>query len=183
MEDFNTSTLPHRKYYNLEFYHQEKAARARKKGQSVVCTPAAAQLGLPLLLAQPSDARTLTQVGRLGCNALRPDSSLFGAPELPVGSTWLVHSMQVAVAVPQPHLHSNACLCRCTQVQEKTVFDDEAEVRRERAAKRAAEDAERLKGTAGLSYGMITLIRLMSIRLCLALAVSIAAACGLDKHR
>ena len=37
VEDFNTSTLPHRKFYNLEFYHQEKAARARKKGQSVVC--------------------------------------------------------------------------------------------------------------------------------------------------
>ena len=37
-------------------------------------------------------------------------------------------------------------VCRCRQVQEKTVFDDEAEVRRERAAKRAAEDSERLKG-------------------------------------
>jgi len=34
VEDFNTSTLPHRKFYNLEFYHREKAAKARKKGHS-----------------------------------------------------------------------------------------------------------------------------------------------------
>ena len=39
VEDFNTSTLPHRKFYNLEFYHREKAARARKKGHSEVCFP------------------------------------------------------------------------------------------------------------------------------------------------
>lgn len=36
VEDFNTSTLPHRKYYNLEFYEQERAAKARKKGVPVV---------------------------------------------------------------------------------------------------------------------------------------------------
>ena len=44
VEDFNTSTLPHRKFYNLEFYHREKAARARKKGHSVVRTQSAARL-------------------------------------------------------------------------------------------------------------------------------------------
>ena len=39
VEDFNTSTLPHRKYYNLEFYEQERAAKARKKGVPVVWFP------------------------------------------------------------------------------------------------------------------------------------------------
>jgi len=32
MEDFNTATLPHRKYYNLDKYHAEKQAKAEKKG-------------------------------------------------------------------------------------------------------------------------------------------------------
>ena len=38
------------------------------------------------------------------------------------------------------------------------MFDDEAEVRRERAAKRAVEDAERLKGAAmlELSVALVT---------------------------
>ena len=52
--------------------------------------------------------------------------------------------------------------CRCAQVQEKTVFDDEAEVRRERAAKRATEEAERLKGA--------TPTLTLTLRLTLALA-------------
>jgi hypothetical protein len=43
------------------------------------------------------------------------------------------------------------------QVQEKTVFDDEAEVRRERAARRAVEDAERLKGAASLQFSVVVL--------------------------
>ena len=47
---------------------------------------------------------------------------------------------------PDGNPHHNPS--RFTQVEEKTVFDDEAEVKRERAAKRAAEDAERLKGAA-----------------------------------
>ena len=49
VEDFNTSTLPHRKFYNLEFYHQERAARARKKGQSVVPSQNLQNLQLALL--------------------------------------------------------------------------------------------------------------------------------------
>ena len=38
MEDFNTSTLPHRKFYNLAFYEQQRAAKAAKKGKPVVRT-------------------------------------------------------------------------------------------------------------------------------------------------
>ena len=38
MEDFNTITLPHRKFYNLAFYEQERAAKAAKKGKPVVRT-------------------------------------------------------------------------------------------------------------------------------------------------
>eukprot|EP00798_Chlamydomonas_sp_ICE-L_P013139 gene13140-3462_t len=34
MEDFNTGTMPHRKYYNLEVYQREKEARAAKKGRT-----------------------------------------------------------------------------------------------------------------------------------------------------
>ena len=35
-EDFNTATLPHKKYYNLAEYQQKKAARAAKHGSSDV---------------------------------------------------------------------------------------------------------------------------------------------------
>ena len=32
MEDYNTATLPHRKYYDLEAYEREKAMKAARKG-------------------------------------------------------------------------------------------------------------------------------------------------------
>ena len=32
MEDYNTATLPHKKYYNLERHHAKEAARAAKHG-------------------------------------------------------------------------------------------------------------------------------------------------------
>ena len=67
MEDFNTSTLPHRKYYNLEFYHQEKAARARKKGHSMVRSGDEAAIGV--VPGQSTDAftRAVDSVGSQVC--------------------------------------------------------------------------------------------------------------------
>jgi hypothetical protein len=32
LQDFNTCTLPHAKYYDLEAYENKKAAKAAKKG-------------------------------------------------------------------------------------------------------------------------------------------------------
>ena len=32
LQDFNTCTLPHTKYYDLDAYEKKKAARAAKKG-------------------------------------------------------------------------------------------------------------------------------------------------------
>lgn len=34
MEDFNTGTLPHKKYYDLDAYARQKALQAAKKGRS-----------------------------------------------------------------------------------------------------------------------------------------------------
>ena len=34
MEDYNTGTLPHRKYYDLMAYAQQQAVKAAKKGKS-----------------------------------------------------------------------------------------------------------------------------------------------------
>lgn len=36
MEDFNTGTLPHKKYYDLDEYARQKALKAAKKGKSAV---------------------------------------------------------------------------------------------------------------------------------------------------
>ena len=36
MEDFNTGTLPHKKYYDLDVYERRRAAKAAKKGPSAV---------------------------------------------------------------------------------------------------------------------------------------------------
>jgi hypothetical protein len=36
MEDFNTGTLPHKKYYNLDLYEQRRAEKAAKKGRPQV---------------------------------------------------------------------------------------------------------------------------------------------------
>ena len=36
MEDFNTGTLPHKKYYDLDAYERRRAAKAAKKGPSAV---------------------------------------------------------------------------------------------------------------------------------------------------
>jgi hypothetical protein len=36
MEDFNTGTLPHRKYYNLEVYERRRAEKAAKKKKPLV---------------------------------------------------------------------------------------------------------------------------------------------------
>lgn len=44
MEDFNTGTLPHRKYYNLELYERRRAEKAAKKNKPLV------RLSGPLLL-------------------------------------------------------------------------------------------------------------------------------------
>jgi hypothetical protein len=35
-EDYNTGTLPHRKYYDMDAYEARKAAKAAKKGRPVV---------------------------------------------------------------------------------------------------------------------------------------------------
>lgn len=41
MEDFNTGTLPHKKYYDLDAYARQKALKAAKKGRSAaVCVTA-----------------------------------------------------------------------------------------------------------------------------------------------
>ena len=32
MEEFNTATLPHKKFYNLEVYERERAMKAAKRG-------------------------------------------------------------------------------------------------------------------------------------------------------
>lgn len=32
MEDFNTATLPHKKYYDAQAYHNRKMAKAARKG-------------------------------------------------------------------------------------------------------------------------------------------------------
>lgn len=36
VEDFNTGTLPHRKYYNLELYERRRAEKAAKKNKPLV---------------------------------------------------------------------------------------------------------------------------------------------------
>ena len=36
MEDYNTGTLPHKKYYDLDAYARQKALKAAKKGKSAV---------------------------------------------------------------------------------------------------------------------------------------------------
>ena len=46
MEDYNTGTLPHRKYYDLMAYAQHQAIKAAKKGRS-------AGVGICLVLFQP----------------------------------------------------------------------------------------------------------------------------------
>ena len=53
MEDFNTGTLPHKKYYDLDAYARQKALKAAKKGRSAaVCVtlhdphPASAALAI-----------------------------------------------------------------------------------------------------------------------------------------
>lgn len=60
MEDYNTGTLPHRKYYDLMAYAQQQAMKAAKKGQTagvrahlflqlnckIICQPASGYTGL-----------------------------------------------------------------------------------------------------------------------------------------
>jgi hypothetical protein len=36
MEDFNTGTLPHRKYYNLELYERRRVEKAAKRNKPLV---------------------------------------------------------------------------------------------------------------------------------------------------
>lgn len=36
MEEYNTASLPHKKYYNLELYEKQQAARAARKGITLV---------------------------------------------------------------------------------------------------------------------------------------------------
>ena len=36
MEDFNTGTLPHKKYYDLDVYERRRAAKAAKRGPAAV---------------------------------------------------------------------------------------------------------------------------------------------------
>ncbi len=37
VEDYNTGTLPHKKYYDLDLYERKRALKAAKKGKTVVC--------------------------------------------------------------------------------------------------------------------------------------------------
>lgn len=37
MEDYNTGTLPHKKYYDLDLYERKRALKAAKKGATLVC--------------------------------------------------------------------------------------------------------------------------------------------------
>ena len=51
MEDYNTGTLPHRKYYDLMAYAREKALRAAKKGKDAGVSLVALDSMLHLLAA------------------------------------------------------------------------------------------------------------------------------------
>jgi hypothetical protein len=46
MEDFNTGTLPHKKYYDLDAYERRRAAKAASKGAAAVRPPEAAACAL-----------------------------------------------------------------------------------------------------------------------------------------
>ena len=45
MEDYNTGTLAHRKYYDLELYERQRAAKAARKGVDLVVRAATARAG------------------------------------------------------------------------------------------------------------------------------------------
>ena len=36
MEDYNTATLPHKKYYDLDVYERKRIMKAAKKGKTLV---------------------------------------------------------------------------------------------------------------------------------------------------
>ena len=37
MEDYNTATLPHKKFYDLDLYERRRLVKAAKKGKTMVC--------------------------------------------------------------------------------------------------------------------------------------------------
>ncbi len=37
MEDYNTATLPHKKFYDLDLYERRRLVKAAKKGKTLVC--------------------------------------------------------------------------------------------------------------------------------------------------
>lgn len=39
MEDYNTATLPHKKFYDLDLYERRRLMKAAKKGKTLVCAP------------------------------------------------------------------------------------------------------------------------------------------------
>ena len=72
MEDFNTSTLPHKKYYDLDAYERRRAAKAAKKGPSAVRPHW--RHGLMSVMHQPAESACLDAVLLL-CNLLRQPTS------------------------------------------------------------------------------------------------------------
>lgn len=40
MEDYNTATLPHKKFYDLDLYERRRLVKAAKKGKTLVCATA-----------------------------------------------------------------------------------------------------------------------------------------------
>ena len=69
MEDFNTGTLPHKKYYDLDAYERRRAAKAAKKGPSAVRPHARHQLTMLSAPRRPAQHACLNTVS-LCCNLL-----------------------------------------------------------------------------------------------------------------
>ena len=69
MEDFNTGTLPHKKYYDLDAYERRRAAKAAKKGPSAVRPHWCHRLMTPSVLRRPAPRACLKTVLLL-CNLL-----------------------------------------------------------------------------------------------------------------
>lgn len=62
MEDFNTGTLPNKKYYDLDAYERRRAAKAAKKGPSAVRPSLASSLALLSVLRRPAQHAGLNTV-------------------------------------------------------------------------------------------------------------------------
>lgn len=69
MEDFNTGTLPHKKYYDLDAYERRRAVKAAKKGPSAVWPHWRHQSMTLSVLQRPAHSACLIAVPLL-CNLL-----------------------------------------------------------------------------------------------------------------